>query len=236
MKVKKKCESHHANGTKENGKSEARQRGGVNEESIIHTSVEIPAGPIPKPKASIAHKHNNTLAFDYRWPRERSPAERGPGRGRAALVARAVDPLGCVVASPPAAPPPPLDADLYTRDNRDEATFRPVVRAPAALPPHPHVLARPLPRTTTIPVQSLHAPATPPPPTPPSRPRCPPRVRPRRRGRESPTPKDGNRTRNHCQNRVDPLIFSRPLDLELVNHPPRRRIPSTKLVLSVHSL
>ncbi|XP_052751585.1 uncharacterized protein LOC113523466 [Galleria mellonella] len=104
---------------------------------------------------------------DHGWPREReAEAEAGAGSGRAALVERAVDPLGCVVASPPVAPPPPLDADLYTRDNRDEATFRPVVRAPAALPPHPPVLARPLPRTTTIPVQSLPA-APPRPPQPP---------------------------------------------------------------------
>ncbi|XP_059060071.1 uncharacterized protein LOC131853246 [Achroia grisella] len=93
---------------------------------------------------------------DQGWPRERSPGGVGAG-ARAALVARAVGPQGCVVASPPAAPPPPLDADLYTRANRDEATFRPVVRAPAALPPQPHVLARPLPRTTTIPVQPLPA-------------------------------------------------------------------------------
>ncbi|KAJ2938854.1 hypothetical protein O0L34_g18482 [Tuta absoluta] len=71
-------------------------------------------------------------------------------------VARVVDPQGTVVA-PPAAPraPPPLDADDYTRSNEDEATFRPVVRAPATLSLDSDIVVRPLPRSTTIPVQTV---------------------------------------------------------------------------------
>ncbi|XP_053600279.1 uncharacterized protein LOC128669452 isoform X2 [Plodia interpunctella] len=68
-------------------------------------------------------------------------------------VARAVDPAGCVVADTAASPPPPLEPDSYTRANDDEARFRPVVRAPAPLAPSLPV-TRPLPRGTTIPVQS----------------------------------------------------------------------------------
>lgn len=65
----------------------------------------------------------------------------------------AVDPAGTVVRAVQAAAPPVPDPDDYTRANTDEGTFRPVVRAPASLP---HELpASPLPRTTTIPVQSL---------------------------------------------------------------------------------
>lgn len=75
-------------------------------------------------------------------------------------MARVVDPLGCVVRPPAAAPaPPPPDPADTSRPNHDEATFRPVVRAPAALPP-PALLLRPLPRTTTIPVQPLPTPAS----------------------------------------------------------------------------
>ncbi|CAH2063680.1 unnamed protein product, partial [Iphiclides podalirius] len=87
------------------------------------------------------------------WPRE----ERGGHVARSPGVVRAVDPLGTVVAPPaPApAPPAPLDPDAHTAPNADEATFRPVVRAPASLPLQPDLPLRPLPRTTTIPVQTI---------------------------------------------------------------------------------
>ncbi|CAH4036543.1 uncharacterized protein LOC123711094 isoform X2 [Pieris brassicae] len=78
--------------------------------------------------------------------RERE-VRRSPG------VVRAVDPLGTVVAPPAATTPEPLDPDDYTRANDDEATFRPVVRAPAA--PLPSMLVKPLPITTTIPVETV---------------------------------------------------------------------------------
>ncbi|XP_072941526.1 uncharacterized protein [Epargyreus clarus] len=83
---------------------------------------------------------------DHGWPRERD----GPARR---TVERAVDPLGTVVAPPAGrAAPAPRDPDRHTRSNADEATFRPVVRAPAP-PPHAALVVRPLPRTTTIPAE-----------------------------------------------------------------------------------
>ncbi|KAL4704124.1 hypothetical protein ACJJTC_003409 [Scirpophaga incertulas] len=71
-------------------------------------------------------------------------------------IARSVDPLGCVVAARSSPRPPPLD-DRHTRENQDEGMFRPVIQAAAALPlPTPPL--RPLPHTTTIPVQPLGEP------------------------------------------------------------------------------
>ncbi|XP_068628127.1 uncharacterized protein [Battus philenor] len=70
-------------------------------------------------------------------------------------VVRAVDPLGTVVVPLEEASPMQLDPDAYTTSNTDEATFRPVVRAPASLPVQPDLPLRPLPRTTTIPVQNV---------------------------------------------------------------------------------
>lgn len=70
-------------------------------------------------------------------------------------VELAVAPGGNVVRAPPAAPPPLTDADDYTCANDDEASFRPVVRASQSLPPPADLPATNLPRTTTIPVQSL---------------------------------------------------------------------------------
>lgn len=70
-------------------------------------------------------------------------------------VQLAVAPGGTVSRAPPPAPAPPPDADAYTCANDDEASFRPVVRASHALPPPADLPASCLPRTTTIPVQSL---------------------------------------------------------------------------------
>ncbi|XP_060800827.1 uncharacterized protein LOC106134548 [Amyelois transitella] len=94
---------------------------------------------------------------DHGRERTPSPPRASPAR---AGVARAVDPLGCVVARPARRAPPPLEPDAHTRANPDEARFRPVVRAPAALAPAA-VLARPLPRGTTIPAQSCAPAASP---------------------------------------------------------------------------
>ncbi|XP_063375012.1 uncharacterized protein LOC134662670 [Cydia amplana] len=92
---------------------------------------------------------------DHGWPREEARTARrptGPGSG----VRRAVDPLGTVVPrAEPEPGPEPADPDLYTQANADEGRFRPVVRAPAALGLPAHVIARPLPRDTTIPVQTV---------------------------------------------------------------------------------
>ncbi|KAL0839327.1 hypothetical protein ABMA28_016066 [Loxostege sticticalis] len=100
-----------------------------------------------------AMKEDHGCGRDRRTADELDAVRRGAEGGGG--VARAVDPLGCVVRSrDPPAPRPQQDPDLYTRANSDEATFRPVVRAPAALPPAA-LLLRPLPRTTTIPVQPL---------------------------------------------------------------------------------
>lgn len=79
---------------------------------------------------------------------------------RASPLVRAVDPAGTVVlqsgtADPERCSPPPA------QHNRDEATFRPVVRAPA--PVSPALSSRPLPRTTLIPAAPApHRPRTPP--------------------------------------------------------------------------
>ncbi|CAK1578054.1 unnamed protein product, partial [Parnassius mnemosyne] len=88
---------------------------------------------------------------EHGWPREESRERVGRSPG----IVRAVDPLGTVVVPPEEAPPAPVDPDAYTTSNADEATFRPVVRAPASLPLQPELVLRPLPRTTTIPVQTV---------------------------------------------------------------------------------
>lgn len=80
-------------------------------------------------------------------------------------LARAVDPAGTVVQRAPAEPAP--EPEQFASDNRDEARFRPVLRAPAPPDARPEERARPLPRGTTIPAQSL-------PPAPPPAPRAPP--------------------------------------------------------------
>ncbi|CAK1551589.1 unnamed protein product [Leptosia nina] len=81
-------------------------------------------------------------------------SEREVQRGSPGVrVVRAVDPLGTVVAPPVSQSPEPDDPDTYTRSNDDEATFRPVVRAPAVTPPT--MLVKPLPLTTTIPVETI---------------------------------------------------------------------------------
>ncbi|CAB3229231.1 unnamed protein product [Arctia plantaginis] len=67
-----------------------------------------------------------------------------------------VDPLGCVVQPAPTAPVEPVE--LYASSNCDEATFRPVLRAPAPLAARPEAAALALPLTTTIPVQSVAPP------------------------------------------------------------------------------
>ncbi|XP_026491766.2 uncharacterized protein Rudhira [Vanessa tameamea] len=88
---------------------------------------------------------------DHGLPREgRSESLAGGG-----AVERAVAPQGTVVAPPRTPRAPPLDADAHTRCNDDEAAFRPVLRAPAPLPLATHLAARPLPRSTTIPVQTV---------------------------------------------------------------------------------
>ncbi|XP_050341979.1 uncharacterized protein LOC126768116 isoform X2 [Nymphalis io] len=88
---------------------------------------------------------------DHGLPREgRSESLAGGG-----AVERAVAPQGTVVAPPRTPRAPPLDADAHTRCNDDEAAFRPVLRAPAPLPLAAHLAARPLPRSTTIPVQTV---------------------------------------------------------------------------------
>ncbi|XP_047526440.1 uncharacterized protein LOC125063834 [Vanessa atalanta] len=88
---------------------------------------------------------------DHGLPREgRSESLAGGG-----AVERAVAPQGTVVAPPRTPRAPPLDADAHTRCNDDEAAFRPVLRAPAPLPLATHLAARPLPRSTTIPVETV---------------------------------------------------------------------------------
>lgn len=104
---------------------------------------------------------NGCLRFRVGWRGEAQAAEWEPPTRRSA-VERAVDPLGTVVVPLPARRPPRDDADAHTSSNADEGTFRPVLRAPAALPAPPPLLVRPLPRTTTIPVQSVAAPPGPP--------------------------------------------------------------------------
>ncbi|XP_022829260.1 titin-like [Spodoptera litura] len=91
------------------------------------------------------------------------PAAPGP---RPRCVARAVDPLGTVVQPPPASPPAAWP-EPFAASNCDEATFRPVLRAPAPPEARPEDAARPLPLTTTIPVQTVTEPAPAPPPAPP---------------------------------------------------------------------
>ncbi|XP_075972634.1 uncharacterized protein LOC142974285 [Anticarsia gemmatalis] len=91
--------------------------------------------------------------------------DHGAAIARSAQTARAprawaVDPLGCV-ATPAAPAPPPAEPEPYASDNCDEATFRPVLRAPAPLAARPEAAARPLPAGTTIPVQSVLAPRGP---------------------------------------------------------------------------
>ncbi|XP_063530676.1 uncharacterized protein LOC134741710 [Cydia strobilella] len=94
---------------------------------------------------------------DHGWPREEArTVRRSGGMGAGVGVRRAVDPLGTVVPrAEPEPGPEPADPDLYTQANADEGRFRPVVRAPAALGLPAHVIARPLPRDTTIPVQTV---------------------------------------------------------------------------------
>ncbi|XP_063636157.1 uncharacterized protein LOC134806762 [Cydia splendana] len=93
---------------------------------------------------------------DHGWPREEARTARRWGSGAGGGVRRAVDPLGTVVPrAEPEPGPEPADPDLYTQANADEGRFRPVVRAPAALGLPQHVVARPLPRDTTIPVQTV---------------------------------------------------------------------------------
>lgn len=103
---------------------------------------------------------NGCLRFRVGWRGAAQAAGRETPARRGA-VERAVDPLGTVVVPLPARRPPQDDADAHTSSNADEGTFRPVLRAPAALPAPPPLLVRPLPRTTTIPVQSVAAPAVP---------------------------------------------------------------------------
>lgn len=103
---------------------------------------------------------NGCLRFRVGW-RGEAPAAEWEAPARRGAVERAVDPLGTVVVPLPARRPPRDDADAHTSSNADEGTFRPVLRAPAALPAPPPLLVRPLPRTTTIPVQSVAAPAGP---------------------------------------------------------------------------
>ncbi|KAJ8726792.1 hypothetical protein PYW08_015189 [Mythimna loreyi] len=92
---------------------------------------------------------------DHGAARESSAATRSPEPRRGG-VARAVDPLGTVVQPPPAEPPAAWP-EPFAASNCDEATFRPVLRAPAPPEARPEDAARPLPRTTTIPVQSLRS-------------------------------------------------------------------------------
>lgn len=99
------------------------------------------------------------LRFGLGW--RESDTRRAVSTTAATCVERMVDPLGTVVAPLPATSAPPLDdPDSYTTSNADEATFRPVVRAPAALSLHPDMVVRPLPRNTTIPVQTMSPLAT----------------------------------------------------------------------------
>lgn len=81
---------------------------------------------------------------------------RSPAICTSRAVERAVDPLGWVVRPRRGVSPPALDADAHIATNCDEALFRPVVRAPAPLSAAPDLLVRPLPRTTTIPVQNVN--------------------------------------------------------------------------------
>ncbi|XP_013161529.1 PREDICTED: uncharacterized protein LOC106113351 [Papilio xuthus] len=96
---------------------------------------------------------------DHGWERERErerEREQASERaGRSPGVVRAVNPRGTVAVPLAEAAPAPLDPDSYTTSNADEATFRPVVRAPASLPLQPDLPLRPLPRTTTIPVENV---------------------------------------------------------------------------------
>lgn len=96
---------------------------------------------------------NGCLRFRIGAARDHS-AERRSLSPRRAGVARAVDPAGTVVQPPPASPPAAWP-EPYAASNCDEATFRPVLRAPAPPEARPEDAARPLPHTTTIPVQSL---------------------------------------------------------------------------------
>ena len=99
---------------------------------------------------------NGCLRFRIGAARD-SSSERRSWSPRRAGVARAVDPLGTVVQPPPASPPAAWP-EPYAASNCDEATFRPVLRAPAPPEARPEDAARPLPHTTTIPVQSLREP------------------------------------------------------------------------------
>ncbi|XP_045533818.1 uncharacterized protein LOC106715655 [Papilio machaon] len=92
---------------------------------------------------------------DHGWEREREREETSERAGRSPGVVRAVNPRGTVAVPLAEAAPAPLDPDSYTTSNADEATFRPVVRAPASLPLQPDLPLRPLPRTTTIPVENV---------------------------------------------------------------------------------
>ncbi|KAH9635701.1 hypothetical protein HF086_011091 [Spodoptera exigua] len=94
-----------------------------------------------------------------------APAPPAPPGAAPRCVARAVDPLGTVVQPAPASPPTAWP-EPFAASNCDEATFRPVLRAPAPPEARPEDAARPLPLTTTIPVQTVHesAPAAPGPP------------------------------------------------------------------------
>lgn len=105
----------------------------------------------------IYRNTDGCLRFRIGWRGEsRSASPRAARVGAGAAVERVVDPLGTVVAPRRAPRAPPLDdPDSYTSSNADEATFRPVVRAPANIPLHPDMVVRPLPRNTTIPVQTI---------------------------------------------------------------------------------
>ncbi|XP_037871020.1 uncharacterized protein LOC101744657 isoform X2 [Bombyx mori] len=98
---------------------------------------------------------------DHGWVRLERRLETEEEEGRGAGVQLTVDPLGCVVrrAAEPAAAAvrEVVDPDLHTAPNSDEARFRPVAPAALAHPLRDDLVVRPLPRTTTIPVQTLSA-------------------------------------------------------------------------------
>uniref|UniRef100_A0A2H1V405 SFRICE_014406 n=1 Tax=Spodoptera frugiperda TaxID=7108 RepID=A0A2H1V405_SPOFR len=119
------------------------------------------------------HSNNGCLRFRIGAASDSgAPAPAAPAAPAPRCVARAVDPLGTVVQPPPASPPAAWP-EPYAASNCDEATFRPVLRAPAPPEARPEDAARPLPLTTTIPVQTVTEPTSAPAP-----PAAPPRALP----------------------------------------------------------